>query len=549
MDPIFDNDDEEEDEISIANIFTDISSIGTIVSEAHDTNASHISSSHSFRISQLRGIERLLAENSVALSHCIYKDLGQGPMYAMAFELNVALSRCQYALCNVKQWMQTRRVYTPWPLNLNMPVHSTVRIEPRGVVTIITPWNMPVLLVLSSLIDALAAGCVCILKMSDQCRYTTRLLSQLLSNNTYVDERVVRLINGGADVAQELLTHRVDAISYTGGSKVGRIVALAAAKYLTPVLLELGGKNAVFVTKNAHIKSAAMRIAWGKITGNAGQMCICPDFVFVEECVQDEFVHELCLAMDEMYPMSSYANDDDDGSASVGRHKRFGDVGKMISIQHAKRVVSLLDSTCEVIYGGQHHDVKRRFVAPTIVKATIDSTVMNEEIFGPILPIVCVPNIDNALQFVNERFTTRAEHPLVLYIFSQSSDEQCRIMEAVPSGMCSINEVLKIGGNFNLPFGGIGLSGMGGASTGKFGFDFFSHERGTMVGGNRSTSRWDPSVWLVHPPFDDRKLHVFRFISKVPLVWERIKSIIAATFLPVAFAIVCLHFYPNVSRG
>jgi acyl-CoA reductase-like NAD-dependent aldehyde dehydrogenase len=500
MDPNIDDDGD--DEISIANLFTDISSIGTIVSKAHETHASRISSSYSFRISQLRGIERLIHENSVALSTCIHKDLGQGPMYAMAFELNIALSRCQYALCNVKQWIQPRRVYTPWPSNLNIPIHSTIHVEPRGVVTIISPWNMPVLLVLSSLIDALAAGCICILKMSDQCRYTTRLLTQLLSNSTYVDERVVRLINGGANVAEELLTHRVDAISYTGGSKVGRIVALAAARSLTPILLELGGKNPVFVTRNAHIKSAAMRIAWGKITGNTGQMCICPDFVFVEECVQDEFVHELCMAMDDMYPISSYANDDDDdddGSASVGRHKRFGDIGKMISIQHAKRVVSLLDSTCDVIYGGQHHDVKRRFVAPTIVKATVDSTVMNDEIFGPILPIVCVPNIDNALQFVNERFTSRAEHPLVLYIFSQSSDEQCRIMEAVPSGMCSINEVLKIGGNFNLPFGGIGLSGMGGASTGKFGFDFFSHERGTMVGGNRSTSRWDPSVWLASP--------------------------------------------------
>jgi hypothetical protein len=121
-------------------------------------------------------------------------------------------------------------------------------------------------------------------------------------------------------------------------------------------------------------------------------------------------------------------------------------------------------------------------------------------------------------------------------------------MEAVPSGMCSINEVLKIGGNFNLPFGGIGMSGMGGASTGKFGFDFFSHERGTMVGGNRSTSRWDPSVWLAHPPFDDRKLHVFCFISKVPWIWERIKSIIATTVIPVALAIVYMHFYPSVLK-
>ena len=191
---------------------------------------------------------------------------------------------------------------------------------------------------------------------------------------------MVKVVNGEAEEATELLRHRFDVVSYTGGEKVGRIVNEAAAKHLTPTLLELGGKNPVFVTKNADIACAAMRIAWGKVTGNAGQLCISPDYCLVEASVKEEFVEALRKAMDEFYPVSSYSgNNGDDGNR--------GDVGKMISVEHAERVVSMVDSTCNVIYGGKHHDTKERFVAPTIVEATADSTVMKDEIFGPILII------------------------------------------------------------------------------------------------------------------------------------------------------------------
>ena len=517
--------------------YTPLSSIAPLIDEARGTYASGITRSYEFRMKQLRGIERLIQENSASLSTAIAEDFGQGPMFAEAFELTHVISHSRHAQSNLKSWMSTQRKPTPFPLNLNIPVHSELAPNPRGLALIMTPWNLPLNLNLNPLIYALSAGNVVILKLSERCVHCTELLTKLLTSGKYVDERVVRVVNGGAEEATELLKHRFDAIMYTGGGHVGRIVAAAAARHLTPVLLELGGKNPCFVTKNAHIPSAAMRIAWGKISGNAGQMCICPDYVLVEECVKEEFTAELCSAMDQMYHASSYLN-----------HEDRGDVGKMISIEHAERVVSLIDSTCELIYGstcdvvyGGEHNVKERFVAPTIVEANYDSTIMKQEIFGPVLAIVTVPNLDGAIQFVDRHYTSKGEHPLALYIFSRSKAEQRQIMEAIPSGTCAINEVLKQSANYNMPFGGVGSSGMG-AYYGKFGFDFFSHYRGTLVGRNYSTWRFDPSVWVAYPPYDEKKLFVFRCVGKVPLLFDKLKCVVpfAKVVIPLSLAMACV---------
>ena len=313
---------------------------------------------------------------------------------------------------------------------------------------------MPVQLSLNPMIDAIAAGNVVVLKMSEKCVHTTKLMTDLLTSGDYVDPRVVRVVNGAADEVTELLTHRFDCISYTGGVKVSKIVAAAAAKHLTPVLLELGGKNPAFVTSRGHIPSAARRIAWGKVTGNAGQMCICPDYVLVDESIKDEFVTELAKALDEMYPKSSYA---------AGNHGGEGcDVGKMISVEHAQRVVDMLDSTSRVIYGGEHHDINEKFVAPTVVEVdadAVDATIMREEIFGPILAVISVPGVDKMIDYVQRNFSSKAEHPLVMYIFSRDKSEQRRIMRCVPSGSCSINDTMKGSANYNMPFGGLGYSG------------------------------------------------------------------------------------------
>jgi acyl-CoA reductase-like NAD-dependent aldehyde dehydrogenase len=483
---------------------------------------------------QLLGMERLIHDNYDAFIKVIECDLGQGSMYTEGFELTGILARISYAKSHLRQWMTTKSKPTPFPVNLNMPVSTTLTPYPRGLALIITPWNFPITLTLSSLLDAIAAGNVCILKMSEKSVHTTRLLADLLTNGRYLDERLVTVILGGPDESTELLKQRFDVISYTGGITVGRIVNEAASKYLTPTLLELGGKNPVIVTKNAHIVSAAMRIVWGKVTGNAGQLCISPDYVLVESSVKEEFVTELCKAMDKFYPVSSYANGSDDVEHDVcGRR---GDVGKMISVEHAKRVVSMLDSTCKVIYGGEHHDTKDRFVAPTIVEANADSTVMKDEIFGPILAIVTVPDLDGAIEYVNTNYSSKGEHPLVLYMFTKSKEEQKVIMNSIPSGTCAVNDVIKHATNYHLPFGGIGTSGKG-QYYGKYGFDFFSHYRGSLIVENYSTFKWDPAVWMLFPPYTEEKLLAFRCLSKIPLIIDQLKRLgpVTKLVMPVAF--------------
>mmetsp|Transcript_17110 Transcript_17110/g.32588 ORF Transcript_17110/g.32588 Transcript_17110/m.32588 type:complete len:595 (-) Transcript_17110:58-1842(-) len=517
---------------------TPLDSIAPLVNQAHQTFATQMTQPYDYRIQQLKGIENLVQENWDELSSAIANDLGQGPMYAEAFELSSVVSRARYSQSNLRKWMETKRVPTPFPLNLNMPIHSELAPNPRGVALIIVPWNLPIQLTLNPLIDALAAGNVCILKPSEKCDNTTSLLTDLLTGGKYLDPRAVQVVNGGAEQAIELLKHRVDVISYTGGGEVGRIVAQAAAKHLTPVLLELGGKNPTIVTKNAHIPSAALRIAWGKITGNAGQLCVSPDYILVEESVKQQFTNELFKALDKLYPLSTYSMP----SLEESGQTMYGDVGKMISVEYAQRVTDLIDSTCQIIYGGKTHKVDDRFVAPTVVEANADSNIMKSEIFGPVLAVVTVPNVQGAIDFVNTHYSSKGEHPLAMYIFSKSKEEQNQIMTSIPSGMCAINDVLKQSANYHLPFGGIGASGMN-TYYGKFGFDFYSHYRGTLVENNFSTQKFDPTVWLTFPPYDGMKLFAYRCISKFPLILDNIKKVLP--FVKVAIPFCAAMYLAN----
>mmetsp|Transcript_15434 Transcript_15434/g.21930 ORF Transcript_15434/g.21930 Transcript_15434/m.21930 type:complete len:549 (+) Transcript_15434:122-1768(+) len=509
--------------------YTPTSDIGPLISEARTSHVTHFTRSYQFRLAQINGIERLIRDNRSALAEAIQRDLGQGAMYAEVFELGASvLGRIDYTKSNLKSWMATQTKPTPFPVNLNIPVHSELTPYPRGVALILTPWNVPITLALMPLLDAIAAGNVCVLKMSEKCIHTTSLLTELLTSGKYLDERVVKVVNGGADQATELLRHRFDVVSYTGGETVGRIVNEATAKFLTPTLLELGGKNPVFVTKNADVASTVKRIVWGKVTANTGQMCVCPDYCVVESSVKEEFVEALCKTMDEFYPVSSYSGN------SNGNGGSRGDVGKMISVEHAERVVSMVDSTCDVIYGGEHHDTKDRFVAPTIVEATADSTIMKDEI-----AIVTVPDLDRGIEFVQTNFSSKGKHPLNLYLFTKSKDEQQRIMNAIPSGTCAVNDVIKHSANPHVPFGGIGTSGLG-AYYGKFGFDFFSHYRGSLILKNYSSFKWDPAVWMQFPPYNDKKFRAFQSLSKLPQIFRPVKKIapVAKALFPVALGTI-----------
>ncbi len=311
-------------------------------------------------------------------------------------------------------------------------------------------------------------------------------------------------------------------------------------------MLELGGKSPVFLTKHADLPSAAEKIAFGKIAGNTGQLCVSPDYILVEESVKDRFLSLLFAALDRMYPVSSYSQK----NPTTGR---FGDVGTMISAEHAQRVVSLIDndendsedSKCQILYGGKHHDIPNKFVAPTVVSATIHSKIMQHEIFGPLLAVLTVPDLPSAINLVHTHFTSQGKHPLALYIFSDSKKEQDEILNTIPSGGCAINDVIKHPRNHHLPFGGVGTSGIG-HWYGKYGFDFYSHHRGVMISGNHSArsgsgfwgalGKYDPGLWMTQPPYGgeegERKLWWFRFMAGVGGVvdglpdWGRVKHVL-----------------------
>lgn len=309
---------------------------------------------------------------------------------------------------------------------------------------------------------------------------------------------------------------------------MGKVVARAAAEHLTPLLLELGGKNPAIVCDDADVESAAYRIAWGKFAGNMGQFCLNTDYVLVVESLRDQFVSALKRILLEFYG--------DDPRESP-------DVGRMISADHARRVVGMVDGTCTVLHGKERHDVEARYVEPTIVEATAKSTIMREEVFGPILAVVTVPTVDAAVQFVHDNYGADGNHPLAMYVFSKSRSNQRKVMDGVPSGMCTVNHVVMHGGNFHLPFGGLGSSGLG-AYYGKHGFDFFSHLRGAMVFNNFNASKTDPGNWIIYPPHSGRKLKAFRLIGKVPGVASKIASALTVA-APVLVAIM-LYRNPEV---
>lgn len=506
--------------------FTPVSDISPLVEKVREVALSRKTHSLDWRKEQIRAVIRLVEDHRAELADALHSDLGQGLQYAEVFEFATIINLANFALDHVDEWAKTKRVPTPFPTNLSQPVYSELTSYPMGLVLIMSPWNFPISLVLSPLINALSAGNACILKPSEISVHVSRLLTSLIPQ--YLDPDAVAVVAGGIDQATELLRLRYDVISYTGGTRVANVVAQAAARHLTPTLLELGGKTPAIICDDADIKSAARRIVWGKFDGNMGQFCINTDYCLVVEGLRDAFIVELKRALVEFY------GDDP---------KESKDIGRMISIGQAKRVVGLVDSTCTILHGGTRHDVNDRYVEPTIVEASAKSTIMREEIFGPILAIVTVPDVQSAIKFVNDNFNAKGNHPLNMYVFAKGKVNQRKVMNSIQSGMCVVNHVLLNGGNFNLPFGGVGSSGMG-AYYGKFGFDTFSHQRGALLTNNLNSSRADPGNWIIYPPHTNNTLRAFLFLGKVPSVLRQI-FVALKIVAPILVAVV-IHKNPDL---
>ncbi len=431
-----------------------------------------------WRREQLRGLRTLLTEREAELADALRADLGKGAVESYASELGFVVNEIDHALRHLERWTRPERVAVPRSL---MPARARTVREPLGVVLVISPWNYPVMLALAPMVGALAAGNCVVLKPSELAPATSSALARLLPS--HLDDQAVTVVEGAVEETSALLEQRFDHVFYTGNGHVGRVVMRAAAEHLTPVTLELGGKSPALVESGVDLAATARRLAWGKFF-NAGQSCTAPDYVLaVGDGTADDLERHLADAIRAMYG--------DDPSRSP-------DYGRIVNERHFDRLTALLGSGRVVTGGG--HDRASRYIAPTVlgdVKA--DAPVMAEEIFGPILPVLRVPDLDAALDFVNER-----DKPLALYAFTGDPASRRRVLIETSSGAVGFglpNAHLTVPG---LPFGGVGESGMG-AYHGHRSFETFSHAKAVL---DKPLS--PDTMRVVYPPFTALKERLVR---------------------------------------
>ncbi len=401
-----------------------------------------------WRVDQLQRLRALLVENEQELLDALWADLRKNAAEAKMQEIDFTVADIDEALANLESWLEPRPVEVPAHFGPTTTAYTTY--DPLGVVLVIAPWNFPLHLLIDPIIGALAAGNTVVAKPSEMSVHTSAVASRLLRQ--YFDADVLTVVEGGAEETTALLAQRFDHIFYTGNGTVGRIVMAAAAKNLTPVTLELGGKSPVFVAPDADVNETAQRLVGAKF-GNAGQQCIAPDYVLADPATAAALVPALRAAVDAQFGTTPQTS---------------GGFGRIINERHFDRLTTLLDSGRTAV-GGQH-DRDDLFIAPTVL-TDVDpaSPVMQEEIFGPILPVVEVEDLDAAIAFINER-----DKPLALYAFTTSEATKSRLVKETSSGGVAwgqpVMQLLMPG----LPFGGVGESGMG-RYHGRYSLETFSH--------------------------------------------------------------------------
>jgi len=410
--------------------------------------------SFDFRRGQLDKLGRLLRENEKRIEEALAADLGKPAFEAYSSETGFLRSETRFALKHLASWMRPERV--PSPITL-FPAKSRIEREPRGVVLIIAPWNFPLQLTLGPWIGALAAGNCAILKPSELAPHASRVIAELVGEN--FPKELVEVATGDAETSRALLRLRFDHVLFTGSVAVAREVAAAAAKNLTPLTLELGGKNPVIVDFDSDLALAARRITWGKFM-NAGQTCIAPDTLLVSERQKDELVSAIAANV-----LRFFGEDP----------RRSQDYGRIVSPRHFDRLAAHLEHG-RITVGGER-DRDGLYIAPTVLEdAAPGSPPLEEEIFGPILPVVTFRDLDQAIEIAN-----RHPDPLALYVFSNRTDVQRRVLRAVPSGGAAVNDLVMQFMNPRLPFGGRGMAGVG-EYHGRFGFELFSHKKAVVQG-------------------------------------------------------------------
>lgn len=405
-----------------------------------------------FRMKQLELLKEVITKHEQDFVDAIFKDFRKPEFETYATEIGIIHDEINYALKNLENWTKKQRVSGSL---VNFPSKNYTVAEPYGSVLIIAPWNYPVQLALLPVVGAVAAGNTVVIKPSELTPNTSSAIAGIMS--TYFQDKFIAVAEGGVEVNQKLLEQEFDYIFFTGSTRVGKIVMKAAAEYLTPVTLELGGKSPCIVDKSANLEISARRIAWGKFL-NAGQTCVAPDYILVQENSKNDLLKHLKSAIRDFYG-------EDPGESP--------DYPRIVNEDHFNRLMGYLKEG-SVFYGGQS-DKKERYISPTILTdIEPNASVMEEEIFGPILPVLTFKEIEEAIDIINKK-----PKPLAFYVFTEDDKNESLLMESCSFGGGAVNDVVAHLGNPNLPFGGIGNSGMG-AYHGKTSFDTFSHTKSIM---------------------------------------------------------------------
>ncbi|MGC9323756.1 MAG: aldehyde dehydrogenase [Desulfomonilia bacterium] len=427
-------------------------SIQDLVSRQRTFFASGVTRDLDFRLRQLRKLHDVLKDNDLRILDALSSDMKKPKLEAYASEISLVLSEITYVAKRLRSWARPKMALTALPL---FPSRCCITKEPFGVVLILSPWNYPFQLALAPLVGALAAGNCAVIKPSEISSATSSVLAEIFENN--FDPRCVSVVTGGSDTAQDLLEEKFDYIFFTGSSRVGRRVMEAASRHLTPVTLELGGKSPCIVDSDVHMLYAARRIAWAKFF-NAGQTCVAPDYLLVDEKILNGFLDTLKAVVLKFYGT--------DPSKSP-------DFARIINDQHFSRLSSYLDQG-EIVVGGQT-DREQRYIAPTVMRnVPPEAPLMQEEVFGPVLPVLSYSSFPEAIRFVNSR-----PKPLSLYLFSRDREHHTQVLRETSSGALCINDAVVHFVSHFLPFGGVGESGMG-TYHGRASFETFSHTKGVV---------------------------------------------------------------------
>lgn len=438
--------------------------------EAQQKNRAAVASTTAAqRIAKLRALEQAMLARRDEIRAAMWADYRKPAAEVDLSEIYPVVSEARHAARHLRKWMKPMRVSTRLALTGS---RSEIVHEPKGVVLIIAPWNFPFNLTLGPLVSAIAAGNCVVVKPSELTPESAACMKRIIGD--LFDENEVAVVEGDASVAEALLRKKWDHIFFTGSPAIGKVVMKAASEHLTPVTLELGGKSPVFVDETADIAAAAKKVAWGKFL-NCGQVCIAPDYALVHESVREEFLAALVTALGAMGPE--------------------GARGIIVNDRHAARVKRLIDTAvaqgARVVTGGA---ARGREIEPTIlVDVSVDAPVMQEEIFGPVLPVLTYRTLDEAFAIVDAR-----EHPLVLYVFTGERKRAQEIIRRTRAGGTAVNQTLVHFYEHELPFGGVGHSGVG-KSHGRAGFEAFSNARGVL-----EQRLPFSAIELLYPPYTGR---------------------------------------------